>query len=97
MARMGAFGRIRQLKQSRELCMSILVQGCALLKTHPKGFSAAVALSYKWLTKNGEKIAHILQEEYRKFFENYRGHKPTKGQEKYDFVEELRALFNFCR
>lgn len=39
----------------------------------------------------------MLVEGYKKFFENYKGHKAKRRQEKREHIEELRTLFRFCR
>ena len=62
--------------------MSILIQGCSLINLIPKGFPAALAVSYAWLSKNREKIPQVLKDNYKIFFDKYRGHKQLKRQEK---------------
>ncbi len=42
-------------------------------------------------------MAPVIIEKYSLFFANYKGHTAQRGQEKSDHVEELRALFKFCR
>lgn len=77
--------------------MSFLIQGCSLLKAAPNKFPAALAIAYKWLFEHDEKIAPVIIEEYKIFFDTYKGHKAQKRQEKRDHVEELRTMFKFCR
>jgi hypothetical protein len=96
MVRLGAFD-ITKLRPSRDLYMSFLIQGCSLLKATPSKFSAALAIAYRWLSEHDEKIAPVIIEEYKVFFDTYKGHKAQKRQEKRDHVEELRTLFKFCR
>jgi hypothetical protein len=97
MVRLGAFERIAGLQPSRDLYISFLIQGCSLLKTIPNKFPSALAVAYKWLFDREAKIPCVITEEYKIFFTNYKGHKAQRGQQKRDHIEELRALFKFCR
>ena len=75
MVRLGAFERIAKLSPSRDLYMSFLVKGCSLVKSIPNKFPAALAIAYKWLDENDERIPLVLFEEYRTFFGAYKGHR----------------------
>lgn len=79
MVGLGAFERIAKLQPSRDLYMSFLVQGCALVHHIPTKFPAALAVSYRWLAEHDETIAPAIAEEYKVFFAAYKGHKARKG------------------
>ena len=79
MVKLGAFERIARLQPSRDLYISFLIQGCSLLKAIPTKFPSALAIAYKWLSEKEEKIEHAITEEYKIFFEGYKGHKIQKG------------------
>ena len=97
MVHLGAFERIAKLTPSRDLYVSFLIQGCSFLKVVPTKFPSALAVTYKWLSENNEKIASTILKEYSTFFANYKGHKPLKEQTKQEHIGELRTLFKFCR
>jgi hypothetical protein len=60
------------------------------MESFPKRFAPALAVVYKWLSKNNVSISKVITDKYIIFFDKYKPHSSHN-------IEDLRTLFTFCR